>query len=108
MVGAGEAAAAGQALEGLGTRVLPIVPGQLVGAGKAPVAAFPGAFIGLLACGEEPKVMGTAPPRKSRRTHAPARPPKPPTRPPSDVWPPLGGPGGHPGLPTAERGSWPR
>lgn len=50
MVRAGEAPAAGYALEGLGARVLPIVPGQLVGAGKAPVAAFPRAFIGLLTC----------------------------------------------------------
>lgn len=50
MVGAGEAAATGEALEGLGTRVLPIVPGQLVGAGEAPVTAFPSAFIGLLTC----------------------------------------------------------
>lgn len=67
MVGAGEAPAAGEALEGFGARVLPVVPGQLVGAGKAPVAAFPRAFIRLLTCGEEPRVTGTAqpPPRKS-------------------------------------------
>lgn len=63
MVRAGEAPAAGYALEGLGARVLPIVPGQLVGAGKAPVAAFPRAFIGLLTCGEEPQVTGTVQPR---------------------------------------------
>lgn len=103
MVGAGEAAAAGQALEGLGTCVLPIVPGQLVRAGEAPVAAFPGAFIGLLTCREEPQVTGTAPPRESQRRHASARPPKPPPRPPGDVWPPLG----TQGCPTAEQGSWP-
>lgn len=64
MVGAGEAAATGEALEGLGTRVLPIVPGQLVRAGKAPVAAFPSAFIGLLTCREQPQVTGT--PRASQ------------------------------------------
>lgn len=60
MVGAGEAPAAGEALEGLGARVLPVVPGQLVGAGEAPVAAFPRALIGFLTCGEEAQVTAPA------------------------------------------------
>lgn len=62
MVGAGEAAATGEALEGFGSCVLPIVPGQLVGAGKAPVAAFPRALVGLLTCQEELQVTGMAKP----------------------------------------------
>lgn len=69
MVRAGEAPATGHALEGLGARVLPIVPGQLVGAGKAPVAAFPCAFIGLLTCGEEPQVTGTVQPHHRSRAY---------------------------------------
>lgn len=50
VVGAGEAAVAVRAVEGLDARVLAEVPGQLVGAGELPGAAFPGAFVGLLAC----------------------------------------------------------
>lgn len=49
VVGAGEAAVAHHALERLGTRVLPVVAGQLVRPGKPPVAALPGALVGLLA-----------------------------------------------------------
>lgn len=37
-------------LEGLGAGVLAVVPSQLVAAGKAPLAAFPGAFVRLLTC----------------------------------------------------------
>lgn len=50
MVGAGEAAVAVRAAEGLDACVLAEVPGQLVGAGELPGAAFPGAFVGLLTC----------------------------------------------------------
>lgn len=49
VVGAGEAAVAHHALERLGTRVLPVVAGQLIRPGKPPVAALPGALVGLLA-----------------------------------------------------------
>lgn len=49
VVGAGEAAVAHHALERLGARVLPVVAGQLVRPGKPPVAALPGALVGLLA-----------------------------------------------------------
>lgn len=48
VVRAGEAAAAGQALEGLGSGVLAVVSGELIRAGKAPVAAIPAAPVGLL------------------------------------------------------------
>lgn len=48
VVGAGEAAVAHPALERLGTRVLPVVAGQLVRPRKPPVAALPGALVGLL------------------------------------------------------------
>lgn len=48
VVGAGEAAVAHHALERLGTRVLPVVAGQLVRPGKPPVAALPGTLVGLL------------------------------------------------------------
>lgn len=50
VVRAREAPATGQALEGLGTCVLAVVPGQLVGAGEAPVTAIPGALVGLFTC----------------------------------------------------------
>ena len=50
VVGAGEAAAARHALEGLGAGVLPVVTRQLVRAGEAPVAALPGTPVGLLPC----------------------------------------------------------
>lgn len=53
VVRAGEAAAAGQALEGLGPGVLPVMPGQLVRSGEAPVAVVPRAAIRLLACRAE-------------------------------------------------------
>ena len=60
VVGAGEAAVAHAALEGLGPRVLAVVAGQLVRAGEPPVAAFPGAFVRLLTCAtdQEGKVSG--------------------------------------------------
>ena len=50
VVGAGEAAAAGHTLEGLGAGVLPVVTGQLVRAGEAPITALPGTAVGLLPC----------------------------------------------------------
>lgn len=53
VVGTGEAAVAHSALERLGTRVLPVVAGQLVRPRKPPVAALPGALVGLLTCGKE-------------------------------------------------------
>lgn len=53
VVGAGEAAVAHHALERLGTRVLPVVAGQLVRPGKPPVAAVPGTLVGLLTCDKE-------------------------------------------------------
>lgn len=67
VVRAREAPATGQALEGLGTCVLAVVPGQLVGAGEAPVTAIPGALVGLFTCREEPQV--------TIRTQRTARPP---------------------------------
>lgn len=50
VVGAREAAAAGDALEGFGSGVFPVVPGELVRSGEAPVAALPRAAVRLLAC----------------------------------------------------------
>lgn len=58
VVGAGEAAVAHPALERLGTRVLPVVAGQLVRPRKPPVAALPGALVGLLTCGKEETRQG--------------------------------------------------
>lgn len=61
MVGAREAAVAHPALEGLGPGVLPVVAGQFVGAREPPVAAFPGALVGLFTCANEGKeVKGSA------------------------------------------------
>lgn len=51
VIRAGEGARADGALEGLGARVLPVVPGQLVRAGESPVAALPRAPVRLLTCG---------------------------------------------------------
>lgn len=48
VVGAREAAAAGDALEGFGPGVFPVVPGQLVGPGEAPVAVVPRAAVRFL------------------------------------------------------------
>ena len=39
-------------LEGLGARVFPVVPGQLVTPREPPLAAVPGTLVGLLTCGE--------------------------------------------------------
>lgn len=50
VVGAGEAAVAVRALERFHTRVLPVVPRQLVRAGKLPRAAVPGALVWLFPC----------------------------------------------------------
>lgn len=58
VVGAGESPLAEVALEGPVPRVLAVVAGQLVGAGKLPATAFPGAVVGLLACGGERGVSG--------------------------------------------------
>ena len=49
VVAAGERPRAEVALEGLRPRVLAVVPRQLVGAGKLPAAAVPGALVRLLA-----------------------------------------------------------
>jgi hypothetical protein len=50
MVGPGEAPITVGAFEGFGSRVLPVVAGQLVRAGEPPLAASPRAAIRLLAC----------------------------------------------------------
>lgn len=50
MVRAREAAAAGDALEGFGPGVFPVVSGELVGSSEAPVAVLPCASVRLLAC----------------------------------------------------------
>lgn len=50
MVRAWEAAAAGDALEGFGPGVFPVVSGELVGSSEAPVAVLPCASVRLLAC----------------------------------------------------------
>ena len=47
MVGSGKRSLAVGTLERLDPRVLPHVPGQLVGSRKLPVAAFPAALVGL-------------------------------------------------------------
>jgi len=51
VVRAAEAPGAQLAPEGLHARVLPVVPGQLVGPGEAPDAALPRAHVRLLTCG---------------------------------------------------------
>lgn len=51
MVGAGEAAPAVVALEGLGSRVFPKVAGEFVGSGEPPLTAFPRTPVRLLTCG---------------------------------------------------------
>ena len=48
VIGAGETAAAGRALEGLGSCVLAVVPGQLVRAGETPVTALPATAVRFL------------------------------------------------------------
>lgn len=48
MVGAGEAAPAVVALEGLGSRVFPKVAGEFVGSGEPPLTAFPRTPVRLL------------------------------------------------------------
>lgn len=53
VVGAREAAAAGDALEGLGSGVLPVVSGELIRSGETPVAALPCATVRLLTCKTE-------------------------------------------------------
>lgn len=50
VVGAREAAAAGDALERFGSGVFPVVSGELVGSGEAPVAVLPCAAVRLLTC----------------------------------------------------------
>lgn len=50
VVGAGEAAAAGDALEGFGSGVFPVVSGELVRSGETPVAVVPCAAVRLLTC----------------------------------------------------------
>ena len=53
VVGAGKAAAAGQALKRLGSGVFPVMSGQLVRSGETPVAVLPRAAVRLLACKTE-------------------------------------------------------
>lgn len=53
VVGAREAAAAGNALERFGAGVLAVVSGELVRPGEAPVAVVPRAAIRLLTCNAE-------------------------------------------------------
>lgn len=48
MIGAGEAAPAVVALEGLGTRVFPEVAGEFVGSSEPPLTAFPRTPVRLL------------------------------------------------------------
>lgn len=55
MIGAGEAAPAVVALEGLGSRVFPKVAGEFVGASEPPLTAFPRTPVRLLACGQGKK-----------------------------------------------------
>lgn len=50
MIRAREAAAAGQALEGFGAGVFPVVSGELIRSGEAPVAVLPCAAVRLLPC----------------------------------------------------------
>lgn len=58
VVGAGESPLAEVALEGPVPCVLAVVTGQLVGAGKFPATAFPGAVVRLLTCGGEGVSVG--------------------------------------------------
>lgn len=74
VVGAGEAAVAVRAAEGLDARVLAEMPGQLIGTGELPGAALPGTLVGLLACGER----GSARKRGVPRQPPPSSPPRPP------------------------------
>lgn len=55
VVRAGEAAAAGDALEGFGAGVLPVVSGELVGAGETPVAVLPRTMVRFLSWETEEK-----------------------------------------------------
>lgn len=58
VVGAREAAAAGNALERFGAGVLAVVSGELVRPGEAPVAVVPRAAIRLLTCNAEKQEGG--------------------------------------------------
>lgn len=49
VIGAREAAVAGDAFERFGSGVLPVVPREFVGAGETPVTSLPGAAVRLLA-----------------------------------------------------------
>ena len=53
VIGAGEAAPAVVALEGLGSRVFPKVAGEFVGSGEPPLTAFPRTLVRLLTCRRE-------------------------------------------------------
>ena len=53
VIGAGEAAAAGDALEGFGSGVFPVVSGELVRSGEAPVAVLPRTAVRLLTCSRQ-------------------------------------------------------
>lgn len=57
VVGAREAAAAGDALEGFGPGVLPVVSGELIRSGETPVAVLPCTTVRLLTCRTEESVL---------------------------------------------------
>lgn len=59
VVGAREAAAAGDTFERFGAGVFPVVSGELVGPGEAPVAVLPRAAIRLLTCETQQEVSHT-------------------------------------------------
>lgn len=61
VVGAREAAAARDALEGFGSSVFPVVSGQLIGPGEAPVAVLPRAAVRLLSCSGHTEMEGWSP-----------------------------------------------
>lgn len=58
VVGPGEGAGADGALEGLGSRVFPVVACELVGTSEAPVTAVPRAPVRLLTCNEGEGSLG--------------------------------------------------
>lgn len=58
VVGAREAAAAGDALEGFSPGVFPVVSGKFVRPGEAPVAVFPGTAVRLLTWRRDQERMG--------------------------------------------------
>lgn len=57
VVGAWEAATAGDAFEGFGSGVFPVMSGELVRSGEAPIAVLPCTTVGLLTCKREEEEM---------------------------------------------------